>query len=389
MTIVCVQCLDYLFSRSVGRRYEQVMLMQDPPDPPEKNQPSTHGPEGDVVDGADDALESDRPDEQLISDPGESHRTVTFTASSAAATRRTQGANARQGQFETRSPESTQARAAQDRWWMWPLISLVGLAAVVLMNWLANWIPLNDRETGQLANENPVPFQPAGWAFSIWGVIYVLLFVYVVYSFLPVGRQNARIQRVGPLFLVANIANISWLLLWHYEAVGGSLVAMTILLASLLGIYVILWHRTVDPGRLSTLQRLIVRIPFSVYLGWISIAILANIQIWMSLGGWSGGPFGLQGWAVIFLLAGVLLAAAIAFFAHDAAYPLVFVWGYLGIAYEQWDDSRFISILAILMVIVVAALVVMALLLSFDSRSHFRMPLSSRRHGDRIPPPAS
>lgn len=373
--------------------------MQDRPDARDKNPPATHVPNDEIIDDVGDGLESDQPHEALTLNSDHPRRTVELTSAPAASTRQTPDMNARQapssaplvepGSVDPGSPENPRTFVTRDRSWMWPIISLVGLAVVVLVNWLANWIPFNDQTTGQIANRNPVPFQPAGWAFSIWGLIYVLLFVFVVYSFLPAGRHSSRIQRVGPLFLVANIANISWLLLWHYNVVGASLIAMVVLLASLLGIYSLLWRRADNPGKVPVLRRLIVRVPFSVYLGWIAVAILANIQIWMSRGGWDGGPFGLQGWAVIFLVAGVLVAAAIAFFAHDAAYPLVFVWGYLGIAQEQWDSSKLISILAILMVIVAAALAAMAFLLSFDSRTKLSMPMPLRRREDRTPPAAS
>lgn len=373
--------------------------MQDRSDTPGRNQPARHDPDDEIADDAGDILESDHPHKQLTPEPSNSGRTVAFTASPAPSSHQPSNGNVRQappsaphmpsGAADAGSPENPRTYVTRDRSWMWPIVSLVGLAAVVFVNWLANWLPINDQTTGQIANENPVPFQPAGWAFSIWGVIYVLLIVFVVYSFFPRGRHSSRIQRVGPLFLIANIANISWLLLWHYNLVGASLVAMVVLFTSLLGIYIMLWRRPHDPGRVSAIERLIVRVPFSVYLGWISVAILANTQIWMSLGGWDGGPFGLTGWAVIFLLAGVLVAAAVALLAHDTAYPLVFVWGYLGIAQEQWDSSKVVSLLAILMVIVAAALAVMAFVLAFDSRSKFSMPMPSRMGGRRIPPTSS
>ena len=269
--------------------------------------------------------------------------------------------------------------AGGDRAWFWPVVNLVGLAAVILVNWLANWLPLNDQTTGEIANRNPVPFQPAGWAFAIWIVIYALLLVFVVYGLLPPGRTNPRIQAVGPFFLVANIANITWLFLWHWEQFGGALVAMTVLLAALVGIYAMIRARGRAGVEPTLLQRLAVWTPFSVYLGWISVAILANIQIWMDRGGWDGGPFGLRAWAVIFMVAGVLVAAGVAFFLHDAAYTAVFVWAYLAIAQKQWDVSKAVSITAILLVVVAAAVTAMAFILAFDRRTMQGGGVSLRR----------
>lgn len=277
---------------------------------------------------------------------------------------------------------------ARDRSWLWPLVSLIGLAAVIVFNWLANWLPLNDRATGDVSAANPVLFEAAGFTFSIWLVIYALQAAYVVFSFLPVGRRQTRINAVGPFFLVANIANISWLFAWHWERFTASMLAMVILLASVAIIYGLVHRRNPARGWESTLHRLLVEVPFSVTLAWVAIAALSNLQVWMEHGGgWDGGPFGMRGWAMIFLLAGILVAAGFAFFAHDAAFPLVFVWAYLGIGYEQWSNSSLVSITAWILTGVAAALTVMGLLLSFDARSGPRpMPgavLNRARPGHR------
>lgn len=259
---------------------------------------------------------------------------------------------------------------ARSRSWLWPLISLVGLAIVVAFNWFANWLPFNDRTTGDVSRDNPVLFEAAGFTFSIWLVIYALQAAYVVFSFLPVGRRQTRINAVGPFFLIANIANISWLFAWHWEQFTASMLAMVILLASVAIIYGIVHRKHPATGWESVSHRLLVEVPFSVTLGWVAIAALSSLQVWMEHGGgWDGGPFGMRGWAMIFLLAGILVAAGFAFFAHDAAFPLVFVWAYLGIGYEQWSNSSLISITAWILMGVAAALTVMGLLLSFDARS--------------------
>ena len=266
-------------------------------------------------------------------------------------------------------PSPNQERTGrQPRLWTWPAISLVGVVVVVLLNWLANWLPFNDRTTGEISRLNPVPFQPAGWAFAIWSVIYALLFAFVIYSLLPVGRRSRRVQAIAPLFLIANIANVAWLFAWHWERFTLSLIAIVILLGSLAAIYGMLRTADVSHGRTAPLQRFLVRGTFSIYLGWITIATLANVEVWMKNGGWNGGPFGLRGWTVIFLLGGIIVAAAFAFLARDAAYPLVFAWGYLAIASEQWGSSSLVSILSGILALGAVVLTVMAALLAYDAR---------------------
>ncbi len=344
------------------------------PDPLDQDDQQTGDP-GD----AGDALEADAPDERLAPEPA----TV---------------ADARPRRLRIRPaaetplgapPRDTTPAPTGPRSWLWPLISLIGLAAVVLVNWLANWLPLNDMSTGAISDAHPVPFQPAGWVFSIWAAIYVLLAIFVIYSFFPTGRRDTRIRAVGPVFLIANIANIAWIFSWHWLHFQSSLIALVVLLGAVASIYLMLRAARHDQA-LSTGRRLIVALPFSVYLAWATIATVANVEVWMREGGWDGGLFGLRGWTVIFLLLGAIIAAGVAFFGRDAAFPLVFVWAYLGIAQRQWDDDKLISILAIVLVIAAAALTVMAFILSFDARSGPRMETTSRRpiwrRGSEVPP---
>lgn len=369
--------------------------MQDrpqPPDPDERDLP----PDPDITTGdTGDAPEPEPPDDQVSSGVETDSRQVRVTAT---ARRRNSLQLAKaQGELDRTEPIASPSAAVPGepgrppvgepgRSWTWPLISLIGLLVVILVNWLANSWPLNDQTTGEVSRENPVPLQPAGWAFLIWSLIYVLLFAFVIYSFLPAGRRNSRIRAVGPVFLIANIANINWIFFWHWEQFAASLVAIVVLLGCLGVIYVMLRRRGAQAPYASPAQRVLVRVPFSVYFGWVSIATIAALEIWMTNGGWNGGPFGLLGWTVIFLIAGVLVAAAVAFLAKDAVYPLVFVWGYSAIAYEQWDDSSLVSIVAGMLAMVVAAVTVIALLRSFHVRAGTVMPPA--RH-DAKPPLAS
>jgi len=270
----------------------------------------------------------------------------------------------------TGSPDQPRVSQARDEQWFWPLANLIELLIVVIVNGLANWLPLNDQTTAEVITRDPIPFLPESWVFTIWGLIYVLLGVFVIYGLLPGGRRNTRLQRISPLFLVANIANITWLFLWHWERFAASMIAMVVLLVSLLAIYIGLRIRnpirrtaTGDPTRI---QRLITWTPFSVYLGWISVAALANLMVWLERSGWDGGPFSYTVWAAIFIAGGALIAAVFAVVAHDILIPLVFGWAFIGIAQRQWGESALISVTAIVFTVVAAGLAVIASLLSFD-----------------------
>jgi translocator protein len=253
----------------------------------------------------------------------------------------------------------------RDQWWLWPVISAVGLAAVLVMNWLANSLPLNDQQTGDVTDAYLVPFQPAGWVFgTIWPTIYALVAIYIVYSFLPAGRRHSLIDRVSPFLLLANIANVSWLFAWHWERLVLALLLLLVLAAALAAIYVRIRTAGPEADDMSALQQLIVTAPFSVYLGWVSIASLANVQILMSEQGWDDILFTPDGWTVNFMVIGILLAGVIAFRWHDPIFPLVFAYAYTGIANRQWGEDTNVGFVAVLLIIVAVALAGLALVLS-------------------------
>ena len=272
--------------------------------------------------------------------------------------------------------------------WFWPVVNLLGLVMVVAVNALANITEFNGLTTGEVINRDPVYFQPAGWTFSIWSLIYGLLAIFVIYSFLPAGRRNPRVLRIGPAFLMANLANVVWLVLWHYERWVGTLIAMSLLFIALVLIYYGLRRR--DPlGQAARLERLVVWTPFSVYLGWITVALLANVTVWMERTGTQLAEVSPRWWAVLAIVIAVAAAALMAVWRRDPSYTLVVTWGIAGVAAEQWDRSKLVSIAAIIAGLVLVALTVFASLLAYEAREtrhelpqHARGQAGQNRSGD-------
>jgi benzodiazapine receptor len=260
--------------------------------------------------------------------------------------------------------------ANRERWWLWPVISLIGYLAVLATNYLANSLPFNDQSTGDVTEAYFVPFQPAGWVFgTIWPTIYLLLGIYVVYSFLPAGRRHSLIDSVGPILLLANVANITWLFVWHWERLVLALIVLLILAASLAAIYFRIRNADRDAIAMSPLQQILLTVPFTIYFGWTSIASFANVQILMSEGGWDGTLFSLEGWTVVFLFIGIALAALVSLRWEDAVFPLVFAYAYTGIASRQWNEDNNIGIIAAVLAAVAVALAIVALVRSIRGSS--------------------
>ncbi|MDQ4044840.1 MAG: tryptophan-rich sensory protein [Chloroflexota bacterium] len=283
---------------------------------------------------------------------------------------------AKDGLAPVARPDSSPARSRRvdtGSEWFWPVVNLVGLVVVITVNVLANVMEFNGLTTSEVVNHDPVYFQPAGWAFSIWSVIYVLLAVFVAYTFLSVGRENSRMRKISPIFLVSNIANALWIVFWHWEQWDLTLATMAVLLVSLILLYYLLRRRRGIATQPATIERLMVWTPFSVYLAWVSVATLSNVAVWSDRTG--ADIWGMDGrWtAVIFLLGLVAATALMALWLRDPTYAVVIIWAAAGITLEQWDRSKLVSIAAGLTVVLATALAVFGSLLAFEQRQRGRV----------------
>lgn len=211
---------------------------------------------------------------------------------------------------------------------------ILAVLAVIGVNGLANALPINGLNTGQISDSFDVYFVPAGYVFSIWGLIYLGLIGYAIYQALPSQRDNPRLQRIAGPFLLSSLANIGWIFLWHYLQFPLTLIVMLALLATLIVIYMRLRQGAGSPERA---ERWLVWLPFSIYLGWVSVATIANFTSVLSFYDWGGLGIAEPIWAVIMLAVGFLLAAIMTLRQADVAYNLVFVWAYIGIGVAQAD----------------------------------------------------
>lgn len=209
------------------------------------------------------------------------------------------------------------------------LLNLLSLITVLVMNYLANALPIAGRRTGEMSDLFPNLFTPVGFTFSIWGVIYLLLLGFAIYQIRFFGKPAPDfLQKTGWLFGFSCLANVGWLLAFHHLQIGLSMLIMLVLLGSLMAIYLRL-----DIGKAAALpaERWLVHLPFSVYLGWISVATIANAAILLTHLGWDGEPGGQPFWTLLTLAAAVGLGLAAIFKRRDFAYSLVMVWALFGI----------------------------------------------------------
>jgi translocator protein len=228
------------------------------------------------------------------------------------------------------------------------------LVATVALNGVANGLPLNGQTTGQISNRFPLPITPAGYVFAIWGLIYSGLIGYVGYQALPGQARNPRLRRIGPLFMLSCVANMLWLLLWHYNRYKLTLPVMLTLLGSLIAIVARLdAEQPAEPEKdqaegaepppttyqPSATERLLVDTPFRIYLGWISVATIVNAAVVLYDAGWDGFGLDKQTWTAMMLGTGAALAGGQAVVRRDAIFPLVLAWAFVGVARKQPEGA--------------------------------------------------
>ena len=230
------------------------------------------------------------------------------------------------------------------------IFAVATYVAMVVVNFLANGLPINNRSTGAISDAYPNIFAPAGPAFSIWGLIYLLLGGYVLYQFVKKDEKIEEIfKKINPLFIVTSLANISWIFAWHYDYIGLSVLIMATLLFLLIKIADIL--RT---EQFTALEKLFIWAPFSVYFGWITVASIANITIFLVSIGWNG--FGIADfvWTSIILLVGALIGILRMRKDKNIAYGMVLVWAYSWILFKHLSaggfDGQYPSVIATVIV---------------------------------------
>jgi len=213
-------------------------------------------------------------------------------------------------------------------------VNVLLVVATIVVNALANIIPFNGKNTGAISDQFHVYFVPAGYVFAIWGLIYIGLIAFGIYQALPSQRDNPRLRSVDGFFALASLSNMLWLFLWHYEQFMATLAVMLVLLAALIAIY-----QRLGMGRtsVSTAENWLVRIPFSIYLGWITVATIANVTEVLNYLKWNGFGLSPETWMLIILGAVFVIATLTNLTRRDVAYTLVILWALIGIIVKQAD----------------------------------------------------
>ena len=245
--------------------------------------------------------------------------------------------------------------------------NFLAIIFTIIVNSLANILPINNKLTAEISDSIPNLFVPAGLTFSIWGVIYTLLILFAIYQIRDLFKKDKTdipfLEKIGVLFLISSVANIIWIILWHYEQVIFSLLAMILLFVSLLLIYLRL---EIGKSDVKLKEKLFVHVPFSVYIGWITVATIANVTAVLVEIGWGGFGISQQTWTILIIIIATILTILVLYNRKDYAYSAVIIWALLGIYLKRISDDTIFgvqtmiantAIIAIIVIIVFAAII--------------------------------
>jgi benzodiazapine receptor len=211
--------------------------------------------------------------------------------------------------------------------------NIIAFVLTVIINGLAGSTTLiGGVNTASISDSNPTLITPAGFTFAIWGVIYILLGVFVVYQALPSQKEKEYHKQISWLFILISVTNISWIFLWQYNLVTLSLPVIVLFLIGLILIYTRLG---IGKTQVPMKEKLAIHTPFSVYLGWITIATIANVAVAGVSTGWDGFGISPETWAILIIIIALLLTLIVTATRKDIAYGLVIIWALIGIISKQ------------------------------------------------------
>lgn len=239
------------------------------------------------------------------------------------------------------------------------VVTLITFLTMIVVNVLANLLPINGVRTNATSDSYPNLFAPAGFTFSIWAVIYILLALYTLYQ-LGLFRQEKSLvstgllQKVGILFSISSLINAAWIFAWHYDQIPLSMLLMVMLLACL-----ILITQTIKKESLSRKEAFLIKLPFSLYFGWITVATVANATVLLVSLGWDGFGISAPVWAITILIVAALIGIVTMLRNKDIAYGVVFVWAYFGILMKHILSSGFAGQYPAVIATIIACLVLL------------------------------
>lgn len=238
------------------------------------------------------------------------------------------------------------------------ILNGIAFIAVVYINYLSNTGVMNGKTIGSLSDSIRSLFTPAGYAFSIWGLIYLFLLGFVIYqgrSLFVKVKNDDFVEKIGFWFIISCIANSAWVFAWIYEYTGISCIFIFLLLVSILKIII---NNKMQIEAVKTSKLLLVSLPFVIYGGWVTVASVANVSSYLVKINWNGFGVSPEIWTIIMIIIATFINLIILFKRKMYAFALVGAWALtaIGVANKENYNTIAISAFAAASILVLATL---------------------------------
>lgn len=237
-------------------------------------------------------------------------------------------------------------------------IALAAFIIMILTNVLANMIPINGFTTWAISDLYPALISPAQYTFLIWIIIYLLLFVFVIYQLGASRRMKIRpetLRQVTMLFTITSLLNSAWIIAWHYEYIAFSLMTIITMLLCLISI-----NKILSSEELTNSEKLIIRLPFSVYFGWITLSSVCNATVLLVSIRWRGFGISETIWTLTLIMFTFIVATFSVLKDKNIAYCFTVIWGFIGILVNHCSPKGFNGQYPAIIVTVIIALLLLS-----------------------------
>ncbi|MBC7555605.1 MAG: tryptophan-rich sensory protein, partial [Chryseobacterium sp.] len=222
----------------------------------------------------------------------------------------------------------------------------IALVATIIINYLSNTGVLNGKSIGDVSNNIHSLFTPAGYAFSIWGFIYLLLFGFIIYQGRSLFNKNAEddfVEKIGPWFIISCIANSGWVFLWLFGYTGISCVFIFLLLFSLLKV---IMNNRMEIWDAPAKTIVLLWWPFVFYAGWVTVASIANVAAFLVKINWDGSGISPEIWTIIMIIIATIINITVVYTRNLREFATVGIWALIAIAVPNYESHKLISYVA-------------------------------------------
>ncbi|AYD47826.1 tryptophan-rich sensory protein [Arachidicoccus soli] len=243
----------------------------------------------------------------------------------------------------------------------------IALLVTIVVNYASNTGMLNGNTMKTVSDKYHNFFTPAGYAFSIWGLIYILLIVFVFagISSLVKKDNNPIFEQISWWFVLTCLANCLWVFAWLYDYTGLSVILMIILLTSLVKI---IFNARLELDHVPFKRIVSVWWPFCFYAGWISVALIADIAAYLTKIEWSGFGISPITWTIIMMCIAGIINLIIIQKRNMREFALVGAWALIAIAVANWTASKSIAYTGLVIAVI---LIINTMIHGFRNRKYF------------------